>query len=167
MEQLLDLDEVARGSDYQYAFWNTDKPKEPGYSHELVAHKSVEIFGKDNLENLDFEPFPGVDTFYAAIQRNVELTPDKDILGTRVGDEYEWITWRELVHDIEHLSYGIVASGLVPDIEAEGKLWKFMGIQSKNRKEWQYMNLAGMYQGITSVPMYDTLGPRAFKYICN
>jgi len=42
-----------------------------------------------------------------------------------------------------------------------------MGIQSRNRKEWQFVNLAGMYQAVTTIPMYDTLGPEAFRYICD
>ena len=46
---------------------------------------------------------------------------------------------------VTNLSYGYVALGLIPDIEAEGETWKFMGIQAKNRKEWVYVHLANMH----------------------
>lgn len=42
-----------------------------------------------------------------------------------------------------------------------------MGIQSKNRKEWQITNLANMHNRITTVAFYDTLGPDATKFVCN
>ena len=48
---------------------------------------------------------------------------------------------------------------------ADGELWKFMGIQSKNRKEWFMTHLANMHQSITTVAFYDTLGPDATRYM--
>jgi len=88
-------------------------------------------------------------------------------LGTRVGDEYQWVTFRDCANIAEHLSYGMMALDLAPDIQAEGKTWKFLGIQSKNRKEWVLTNMANYHQNITTVAFYDTLGPDATKYICN
>jgi long-subunit acyl-CoA synthetase (AMP-forming) len=54
---------------------------------------------------------------------------------------------------------------LCPDIEAEGKNWKFLGIQAKNRKEWNISHLANMHIGSTTVAFYDTLDDDAFKFI--
>jgi len=66
--------------------------------------------------------------------------PQHPWLGTRVTtdakDEYEWVTLQECSDIVENLSHGFIALGLVPQIEAEGETWQFMGIQSKNRKEW-------------------------------
>lgn len=56
------------------------------------------------------------------------------------------------------LSVGIMAFDLAPEIEAEGKKWRFLGIQSKNREEWNLTNWANMHQCITTVALYDTLG---------
>ena len=42
-----------------------------------------------------------------------------------------------------------------------------MGIQSKNRREWQIINIGGMFQNVTTVALYDTLGPEATLAICN
>jgi long-subunit acyl-CoA synthetase (AMP-forming) len=54
------------------------------------------------------------------------------------------------------LSLGIDALGLAPSFEYEGKTWRTLGIQSKNRKEWCLINLGNMRQKITSVALYDT-----------
>ena len=35
---------------------------------------------------------------------------------------------------------------------------KFIGIFSKNRPEWTLVDIACMIYGLTSVPLYDTLG---------
>jgi len=51
------------------------------------------------------------------------------------------------------------------EVEAEGKIWKFIGIQAKNRKEWNLIHLANMHNGTTTVGLYDTLGEEASKYI--
>lgn len=88
-------------------------------------------------------------------------------MGTRNGDKYEWMTWKEVGEYAENLSHGIMHHGLAPEVEAEGKKWRFIGIQSKNRKEWYISSLANMHQNITSVSLYDTLGVDATKFILN
>jgi long-chain acyl-CoA synthetase len=93
--------------------------------------------------------------------------PNNDLLGTRVGDTYEWMTWAECADITEHLSYGFMALGMAPTLQAEGTDWRFIGIQSKNRKEWNLTNVANMYNRITTISLYDTLGVEATKYILN
>jgi long-chain acyl-CoA synthetase len=56
---------------------------------------------------------------------------------------------------------------LAPEVHAEDKVWKFLGIFSKNREEWIISELAGISQGITTVPLYDTLGPESVEYVIN
>ena len=88
------------------------------------------------------------------------------MLGTRVGDKYEWMTWKQLDEACCAFAHGVMAEGLVPQVEGEGKMWRFMGVQAKNRKEWQIVNLAGMYQNVTTVAFYDTLGADATRFMC-
>lgn len=135
----------AKQSKFKYAYWRTDKEKEPGFSHELISEDSKNILDRTDLDHLDAFPFPGVDTGYKCIKRNLERIPNNDVLGTRVGDKYEWMTWRELDETCEAFAHGCKVEGLCPEVEGEGKMWRFMGIQAKNRKEWQIVNLAGMY----------------------
>lgn len=57
--------------------------------------------------------------------------------------------------------------GLVPEVEGEGKMWRFLGIQSKNRKEWFLLHIANMFLKATTVALYDTLGEEAMKFVIN
>ena len=106
-----------------------------------------------------------------AFKRNVQLIPDHFWLGTRYTnkeegkDEYRWVTFKQCDDIVENLSYGMVSLGLVPQIQAEGETWQFMGIQAKNRREWVYIHLANMHQSVTTVAFYDTLGKEATKYM--
>lgn len=43
------------------------------------------------------------------------------MLGTRVGDRYEWKTYREVADMAEHLSYGCSALSLFNLIEFDGR----------------------------------------------
>ena len=56
---------------------------------------------------------------------------------------------------------------LCPDVTAEGKTWRFMGIQSKNRKEWNIVHIANMYLNTTTIALYDTLGVDALRFVIN
>ena len=40
----------------------------------------------------------------------------------------------------------------------------FVGIYSKNRLEWGLIDMACIFYGITSVPLYDTLGIENLTY---
>lgn len=150
-----------------YGTWRTDKEKEPGFSHELISVQTKNILDQTDLDTLEGYPFPGMDTCYKIIQRNVQIRPNADFIGTRVGDKFEWVTWKELDETCEALSYAIKNHGFTPEVEHEGRPWKFMGIQAKNRKEWQYTNLSGMYQNVCSIAFYDTLGTEATRFMCN
>ena len=59
----------------------------------------------------------------------------------------------------------MVSLGLLPTIQGEGKEWRFLGIQSKNRAEWFLLHLANMFCKATTVAFYDTLGVDSMKYI--
>lgn len=131
----------------KYSYWRTDKPKDEGYSHELISYQTEPLLGKTDLDTLDFQPYEGVDTALKAIRRNVEQIPDESFLGTRSGAEYKWASWKDAYATAEAVSHGVMAMNLAPEVEGEGdgKKWRFMGIQSKNRAEWSYMNIAGMF----------------------
>lgn len=129
----------------QYGYWRTDKEPEKNFSHELISMDTARAHDNPDLDNLDFQPFPGVNTLYKAMKRNLETIPNEDMMGFRTGPTYEWNTWRELLSLAEDFSHGVKGLNLAPERTAEGQTWRFMGIQSKNRKEWHITNLAGMY----------------------
>lgn len=49
-------------------------------------------------------------------------------------------------------------------ISDEGRL-RFLGIYAKNREEWIVTDWACIKAGITSVPLYDTLGKESIDFI--
>ena len=56
---------------------------------------------------------------------------------------------------------------LVPEVEGEGKIWRFIGVWQKNRLEWTETLLAAMHYKITTVGFYDMMGPEQVDYILN
>lgn len=54
---------------------------------------------------------------------------------------------------------------MIPEIEAEDSKWRFLGIQAKNRKEWHLSYFGCTTQTVTAIPLYDTLGVNATKYV--
>lgn len=119
------------------------------------------------MDNLDIVATKEVNTIYKAFMETVERIPNNNFLGTRVGDEYEWITFRDGAEISETLSLGIIDLDLCPKKHEEGRDWRFMGFMSVNRKEWALTHLAGMFQSITTVPLYESSSPDAIKYIIN
>lgn len=93
-------------------------------------------------------------------------------MGTKVptGNEetpwkYEWMTLTQVLDTAKQLAVGMMSFGMLPEIEGEGKMWRFLGVQSKNRKEWFLLHIANMYLRATTVALYDTLGEDAMKYV--
>ena len=92
-------------------------------------------------------------------------------MGTRdfkqEGGPYVWKSWKQ-VHSIsKQLAKSIFHLGLAPEVHAEDRVWRFMGIYSKNREEWILTELAGISQGVTTVSLYDTLGPDSVEFVIN
>lgn len=58
----------------------------------------------------------------------------------------------------KEIASGMMAMNLAPETDGEGKKWRMVGIQSKNRKEWALTHWAGFHYGATTIALYDTLG---------
>ena len=119
-------------------------------------------------------PENGAKTIIEALEKNVQRIPNNPLMGTKVATgnkdtpwEYKWLTIKEVAETARKLAIGLATEGLIPDIDNEGKTWRFLGIQSKNRKEWFLLHLANMYSKTTTVALYDTLGQAAMKYVIN
>ena len=51
---------------------------------------------------------------------------------------------------------------LIPEVEGpDGKNFRFLGIQAKNRKEWGIAHIGNFHSGTTTIALYDTLGEEA------
>ena len=154
-------------NNFIYATWRTDKAKEAGFSHELISTDFEKVRTTTTLDELNVYPYPEVNTIYKALMRRADdkVMGAKDFLGTRVGTKYEWMSFKETADTAKNFAAGCVRLGLIPEIEGEGKMWKFIGVQAKNRKEWNLIHLANMHTGTTTVALYDTLGVDASKYV--
>lgn len=155
------------GGRYNYAKWRLDKPKEQGWSHELISCYYDQIKDKTSMDELLVLPEDGVDTLYKAFMANVEKMPNQPLLGTKGVKSYSWLTFAEAAKQAKFFACGCKEKGLVPEVEAEGRNYRFLGIQAKNRAEWGLAHLANMHNNCTTVALYDTLGVEASIYVIN
>ena len=147
--------------------WRLDKPKEDGYSHELISAHFDSIKDQTTMDELLVLPAPGVNTLQKAFDMNLAKMPDAQLLGTKGETKYDWLTWKEVDGLARDFAAGCMALDLVPEVEGEGRNWRFLGIQSKNRKEWGLSYLGNIRNNGTAVALYDTLGIEASKYVIN
>ncbi|PHT85991.1 Long chain acyl-CoA synthetase 6, peroxisomal [Capsicum annuum] len=104
-----------------------------------------------------FADHPEIGTLHDNFVRSVEAFPDCKYLGSRVREdgkigEYKWMTYREA---------GTARSAI------GSALGSRVGLYFINRPEWLIVDHACSAYSYISVPLYDTLGPEAIKYIAN
>ena len=108
-----------------------------------------------------------------AFQLNVKNNRDRAYAGYREKDAegnfgpYVWKTYGEIDEISSNLARGIKHLDLAPDVDGEGKKWRFLGLWAKNRWEWQTTLLAAIHYNITSVGFYDAMGSEALDFIFN
>ena len=92
----------------KYGYWRTDKPKEKGFSHEFISSDTEHLIKNTGatLDTLYGCEYAGVDTCLKALKRVKRLMPGHKWMGTRVADEYQWVTIKEVADIAENLSYG-------------------------------------------------------------
>ena len=80
--------------------------------------------------------------------------------------KYTWITYEEANILLTNFCLGLNVMNLCPiiNIENEGS-FRFLGIYSRNKKEWLLSFLGAMKDSITIVTIYETLGDQAVEYI--
>ena len=80
--------------------------------------------------------------------------------------KYTWINYEEANELLTNFSKGLNLLNLCPviNIEKEGP-YRFLGIYSRNKKEWLLSYLGAIKDSITIVTIYETLGHLAIEYI--
>jgi len=96
-------------SKFTYANWNMDKEAEPGFSRELIS-TDMEEGGVETYH------YPGVDTVIKGLDRTAARVPNNNCFGTRVGNEYEWMTFAEVKETAVNIAHGVEAFGLAPTV---------------------------------------------------
>lgn len=164
-----------------YGYERVDLPKKEG---ETRPWRHISL--KED-EDCVCELYPGIDTIKKSFHRAVEKYGDEKYLGHRVitgtekktnpktnkeeeipifGD-YEWQTYQEVFNKVEPLSKAMTAKELYANVVEEDETHRMMGIYARNSPEWIITDLACANSNITSVTLYDTLGPESTEYIIN
>ncbi|GMH13162.1 hypothetical protein Nepgr_015003 [Nepenthes gracilis] len=111
-----------------------------------------------------FPDHPEIGTLHDNFVHAVESFPDCKYLGTRVRmdgtvGEYKWMTYGEV-----STARSAIGSALQNHGISKGAR---IGLYFINRPEWVIVDHACSAYSYISVPLYDTLGPDAVKYIVN
>ncbi|XP_053095970.1 long-chain-fatty-acid--CoA ligase 6 isoform X3 [Pangasianodon hypophthalmus] len=150
-----------------FAFWLATRPRALMPPCDL-HHQSEEVEGGGHRSMLVDDPklftryYEDTKTLYEAFQRGLHITGDGPCLGSRLPNQpYKWLSYREVTTRAEHLGSGLLSQGCQPNSK------QFIGVFAQNRPEWIISELACYTYSMVVVPLYDTLGPDAIRYIIN
>ncbi|KAG4910378.1 hypothetical protein JHK87_056494 [Glycine soja] len=109
-----------------------------------------------------FPNHPEIGTMHDNFVRSVDTFRDYKYLGTRVRvdgtvGEYKWMTYGEAGTARSAIGSGLIYYGI--------QKGSSIGLYFINRPEWLIVDHACSAYSFVSVPLYDTLGPDAVKYI--
>lgn len=109
-------------------------------------------------------PDDHIRTLYDVLEHTVQRHPEINYLGTRTSDSkgkpgsYTWMTYAQVAETRTHIGSGLLHLGIKPG--------STVGLYSVNHTGWLLVDAACSAYSMTSVPLYDTLGPDAVTYIC-
>lgn len=109
-------------------------------------------------------PDDHIRTLYDVLEHTVQRHPEINYLGTRTSDSkgkpgpYNWMTYAQVAETRTHIGSGLLHLGIKPG--------STVGLYSVNHTGWLLVDAACSAYSMTSVPLYDTLGPDAVTYIC-
>ncbi|XWS39328.1 hypothetical protein CRYUN_Cryun18bG0042600 [Craigia yunnanensis] len=111
-----------------------------------------------------FPDHPDIGTLHDNFVHAVDTFRDYKYLGTRIQvdgtvGEYKWMTYGEAGRARAAIGSGLIYHGI-----PKGSC---IGIYFINRPEWLIVDHACSSYSLVSVPLYDTLGPDAVKFIVN
>uniref|UniRef100_A0A8C6Q5I0 Long-chain-fatty-acid--CoA ligase n=1 Tax=Nothobranchius furzeri TaxID=105023 RepID=A0A8C6Q5I0_NOTFU len=101
-------------------------------------------------------------TMYEVFQRGLHISGDGPCLGSRLPNQpYKWMSYKEVTARAEHVGSGLLHQGCQPNSN------QFIGVFAQNRPEWIISELACYTYSMVVVPLYDTLGADAIRFIIN
>lgn len=81
---------------------------------------------------------------------------------------YEWETNAQVEEQSMALGSALVHLGLTPErAQFRNYKLKFLAIYANNSREWILTDIANALYGVTTIPIYDTLGEEAADYMFN
>ncbi|KAG1934576.1 long-chain-fatty-acid--CoA ligase 1b [Pimephales promelas] len=149
------------------AYWYATRPKAPKPPCDL-SMQSVELPGGEFARRsavLNGGPllthfYEDAKTMYECFLRGLRESKNGPCLGSRKPKQpYEWISYSEVIERAENLGSAFLHKGHSKNADP------YIGIFSQNRPEWTISELACYTYSLISVPLYDTLGTDAIRYI--
>ncbi|KAF6081679.1 hypothetical protein HJG60_008716 [Phyllostomus discolor] len=101
-------------------------------------------------------------TMYQVFRRGLSISGNGPCLGFRKPKQpYQWLSYQEVADRAEFLGSGLL------QYNCRASTDQFIGVFAQNRPEWIIAELACYTYSMVVVPLYDTLGPGAIRYIIN
>lgn len=110
-------------------------------------------------------PSPKIKSMKDLYLSSFESFAKRPCLGTRNNDKYTWKTYDEVKTLSLHFGSGLISKKLCRVEEQGGYSVRFIAIYSKNCEKWHISDFGSAIYGVTSVPLYDTLGVTAIEFI--
>ncbi|XP_062045770.1 long-chain-fatty-acid--CoA ligase 6 isoform X4 [Lepus europaeus] len=151
------------------AYWFTHRPKalQPP-CNLLMQSEEVEDCGGARRSVIGGGPqllthyYDDARTMYQVFRRGLSISGNGPCLGFRKPKQpYQWLSYQEVVDRAEFLGSGLLRHNCKASTE------QFIGVFAQNRPEWIIAELACYTYSMVVVPLYDTLGPGAIRYIIN
>lgn len=92
----------------------------------------------------------------------------KQIIDNKYEEKYTWLTNQEAIQKAEQIGSGLLLNNFCP-LQNDWRNFelKMFGIYSQTSLEFVLCEIAAILYGLTTVPIYDTLGEEAMIYIFN
>nr|XP_009677427.1 PREDICTED: long-chain-fatty-acid--CoA ligase 6 [Struthio camelus australis] len=151
------------------AYWFASRPKAVKPPCDL-SRQSAAVEGLDGARRsvigdstqLLTHYYDDARTMYEVFRRGFNISENGPCLGFRKPKQpYQWLSYKEVSERAEALGSGLLQQGCKPSTE------QFIGVFAQNRPEWIISELACYTYSMVVVPLYDTLGPGAIRYIVN
>lgn len=108
--------------------------------------------------------FDDVTTLYDGFNRGCRVSGNKNCLGYRPDQKspYKWFTYNEIKDRATNFG-----SGLINELNLRPNNDQLVGMYAKNMVEWVVSEKALIFYNMCIVPMYNTLGDQAMRFIVN
>lgn len=133
-------------------------------TREIDANEHIRVTNKLKNNQLIETYFDDVTTLYDGFLRGCRVNGNGNCLGYRPNQQspYKWFTYNEIKDRATNFG-----SGLINLAGCHANNDQFVGIYAKNMVEWVVAEKGAIFYNMCLVPMYNTLGDQAMRYICN
>uniref|UniRef100_A0A673ZUY4 Arachidonate--CoA ligase n=1 Tax=Salmo trutta TaxID=8032 RepID=A0A673ZUY4_SALTR len=151
------------------AYWLATRPRAISPPCNL-QHQSEEVAHEDGVRrsmlgdspnNLLTHYHEDAKTMYEVFQRGLHIAGVYTHTHTHKHTHTQALWSEKVTTRAEYLGSGLLSQGCTPSPD------QFIGVFAQNRPEWIISELACYTYSMVVVPLYDTLGPDAIRYIIN